>query len=118
MKYRSWFIVYYNIVANNKFLGSASVLGSGGMALSVKADETALDLFRRASRKPLRTGLVFLDEVNYSSVYLKSAARYLVSWSPVACLQRSSTCSGIIPPGAYILHSSTNNAVIYECTDR
>lgn len=31
--------------------------------LSVQADETALDLFRRANRKPLRTGLVFFDEV-------------------------------------------------------
>ena len=33
------------------------------MALSVEADETALDLFRRANRKPLRTGLAFFDEV-------------------------------------------------------
>lgn len=33
------------------------------MALSVEADETALEMFRRANRKPLRTGLAFLDEV-------------------------------------------------------
>lgn len=33
------------------------------MALSVEADETALELFRRANRKPLRTGLAFFDEV-------------------------------------------------------
>lgn len=33
------------------------------MALSVQADETALELFRRTNRKPLRTGLAFLDEV-------------------------------------------------------
>lgn len=33
------------------------------MALSVKADETALELFRRSNRSPLRTGIAFLDEV-------------------------------------------------------
>lgn len=33
------------------------------MELSVQPDETALDLLRRANRKPLRTGLAFLDEV-------------------------------------------------------
>lgn len=35
----------------------------GCMALSAEADETALELFRRANRKPLRTGLAFFDEV-------------------------------------------------------
>lgn len=41
------------------------VLLSGliAMALSVKADETALELFRRSNRSPLRTGIAFLDEV-------------------------------------------------------
>eukprot|EP00903_Cladosiphon_okamuranus_P008091 g7801.t1 len=38
------------------------------MALSVEADETALELFRRANRKPLRTGLAFFDEVSGSGV--------------------------------------------------
>lgn len=33
------------------------------MELSVQPDETALDLLRRSNRKPLRTGLAFLDEV-------------------------------------------------------
>lgn len=36
---------------------------SPAMALSVKADETALELFRRSNRSPLRTGIAFLDEV-------------------------------------------------------
>lgn len=35
------------------------------MALSVQDDETALELFRRANHKPLRTGLAFFDEVGY-----------------------------------------------------
>ena len=43
--------------------GESAQQWCSGMALSVHADETALELFRRANRKPLRTGLAFFDEV-------------------------------------------------------
>lgn len=42
------------------------------MELSVQPDETALDLLRRANRKPLRTGLAFLDEVFLRVFFFKS----------------------------------------------
>lgn len=44
------------------------------MALNVQADETALELFRRANRKPLRTGLAFFDEVCTDSMFHPAAS--------------------------------------------
>lgn len=44
-------------------------LATQHMSLTVQADETALELFRRANRKPLRTGLAFFDEVRANSMW-------------------------------------------------
>ncbi|CAM9722438.1 unnamed protein product [Ascophyllum nodosum] len=45
------------------------------MALSVQPDETALELLRRANRKPLRTGLTFFDEVQYFLLFSRGDMR-------------------------------------------